>query len=112
MIATSPHVCANMPWKPRRDHAGNLGDVVRPVALKRLLASVAPPNQCFWYAHPWAEDPSARQQYTAQFSNGDVTRLVPISTDYAEEVILLYFCNFGHTVPEVGGSSPNVEQRM
>lgn len=67
---------------------GNLGDVTRPLALKRLLASVAPPNQCFWYAHPWVEDATGRGEYTAQFSNGDASRFVSVSADYAEEVIL------------------------
>eukprot|EP00903_Cladosiphon_okamuranus_P008894 g8514.t1 len=65
---------------------GNLGDVTRPVALKRLLASATPPNQCFWYAHPWVEDAAGRGEYTAQFSNGETSRFVPVSTDYAEEV--------------------------
>lgn len=79
----------HMPGKLENSPLGSLGDVVRPVALKRLLSSIAPPNQCFWYAHPWAEDAAVRGKYTAEFSNGDVSRFVPVSADYAEEVMFL-----------------------
>eukprot|EP00903_Cladosiphon_okamuranus_P011247 g10611.t1 len=32
-----------------------MGDVVQPISMEHLLASVAPPDQCFYYAHPVGE---------------------------------------------------------
>ncbi len=75
-----------MKLKVRRNSlAGDLGSLAQPVAMERLLASVAPPNQCFWYAHPWVEDAGGGGR-TAQFSNGNLSQFVPVPAEFLGEV--------------------------
>eukprot|EP00904_Undaria_pinnatifida_P001181 jgi/Undpi1/11063/HiC_scaffold_30.g13361.m1 len=63
---------------------GNMGDVIQPIAMQRLLASVAP-TQCFWYAHPWNED-SVRGFRIGEFFGGDTSRLIHLTSDHADQV--------------------------
>lgn len=56
------------------------------VAVKHLLVSVTHSTQCFWYAHPLAKDAALQGQYTAEFSNGNLSRSIPVTADYVEEV--------------------------
>jgi len=69
--------------------------------MERLLASVAPPNQCFSYAHPWVEDAGGGGR-TAEFSNGDLSRFVPVPDGFLGEVSrisrsYLHSCIVRHT---------------
>lgn len=64
--------------------SGNMGDVIQPIAMKRLLASVAP-NQCFWFAHPWNED-SVRGFRIGEFFGEDTSRLIHLTSDHAQQV--------------------------
>ena len=61
-----------------------MGDVIQPIAMQRLLASVAP-TQCFWYAHPWNED-SVRGFRIGEFFGGDTSRLIHLTSDHADQV--------------------------
>ncbi|CAN0062451.1 unnamed protein product [Scytosiphon promiscuus] len=63
---------------------GNLGDVIQPLAMKRLLASIAP-DQCFWYAHPGVETAS-RGYRVGQFFGTHESRLLPIQAGDADQV--------------------------
>lgn len=58
---------------------GNLGDVIQPMALEHLLASVAP-DVCFWYAHPWDED-LVKGNRVGEFFGADTSRLIHLTHD-------------------------------
>ncbi|CAM9460321.1 unnamed protein product [Ectocarpus sp. 8 AP-2014] len=67
---------------------GNMGDVIQPMAMERLLASVAP-DQCFWYAHPGGEGVDKGNHIGEFFSDnisGDSSRLIHLTPDHAEKV--------------------------
>ncbi|CAM9462535.1 unnamed protein product, partial [Hapterophycus canaliculatus] len=69
--------------------SGNMGDVIQPMAMENLLASVAP-DQCFWFAHPREEE--GYGQCTgkgALLTNGvsdDKSRFIQVTPDDAEKV--------------------------
>ncbi|CBJ28751.1 conserved unknown protein [Ectocarpus siliculosus] len=63
---------------------GNMGDVVQPIAMQDLLASVAP-DQCFWYAHPADEDVE-RGYRIGEFFGGDDSKVFPLTPDLAWKV--------------------------
>ncbi|CAM9773752.1 unnamed protein product, partial [Hapterophycus canaliculatus] len=63
---------------------GNLGDVIQPLAMKRLLASLAP-EQCFWYAHPGVETISSGN-HVGEFFGTHESRLVPLQSGDADQV--------------------------
>ncbi|CAN0182794.1 unnamed protein product [Ectocarpus sp. 6 AP-2014] len=63
---------------------GNMGDVVQPIAMHDLLASVAP-DQCFWYAHPAGEAPE-RGDRIGEFFGGDDSKVFPLTPDLAWKV--------------------------
>ncbi|CAN0183456.1 unnamed protein product [Ectocarpus sp. 6 AP-2014] len=63
---------------------GNMGDVVQPIAMHDLLASVAP-DQCFWYAHPADEDVE-RGYRIGEFFGGDDSKVFPLTPDLAWKV--------------------------
>ena len=74
--------------------------------MEHLLASVAPRNQCLSYAHPWVEDADVRGRYTAEFSDGDKSRVIPVPADFLGEVSrsshsLLHSCILRRTLPFV-----------
>ena len=56
-----------------------MGDVIQPMALEHLLASVAP-NVCFWYAHPWDED-LVKGNRIGEFFGTDTPRLIHLTHD-------------------------------
>lgn len=64
----------------------NMGDAAQRLAMEHLLASAAPPDQCFWYARPWGEHDAEQETRTAELSNGSVSCSIPLSVDYAKEV--------------------------
>ncbi|CAM9285887.1 unnamed protein product [Ectocarpus fasciculatus] len=67
---------------------GNMGDVIQPMAMEHLLASVAP-DQCFWYAHPGVESVDQGNRIGEFFSDnisGDSSRLIHLTPDDAEKV--------------------------
>lgn len=59
--------------------------MVQPISVENLLASVAPKEQCFYYAHPRGEDPSKGFRI-GEFFGGDESKLIGISSDSASEV--------------------------
>lgn len=74
----------NLPPLP----VGNMGDVIQPMAMEHLLASVAP-DQCFWYAHPGVEGVDQGDRIGEFFSDnisGDSSRLIHLTPDHAEKV--------------------------
>lgn len=62
-----------------------MGDVVQHISMRRLLASVAPPEQCFYYAHHRNESPSKGFRI-GEFFGGDRSKLIKISTPTAWKV--------------------------
>ncbi|CAM9193464.1 unnamed protein product [Ectocarpus sp. 13 AM-2016] len=67
---------------------GNMGDVIQPMAMEHLLASVAQ-DQCFWYAHPGVEGVDQGDRIGEFFSDnisGDSSRLIHLTPDHAEKV--------------------------
>ncbi|CAB1098846.1 unnamed protein product [Ectocarpus sp. CCAP 1310/34] len=67
---------------------GNMGDVIQPMAMEHLLASVAP-DQCFWYAHPGEEGIDQGDRIGEFFSDnisGDSSRLIHLTPGDAEKV--------------------------
>lgn len=65
-----------------------MGDVIQPMAMEHLLASVAP-DQCFWYAHPGVEVVDQGNRIGEFFSDnisGDSSRLIHLTPDHAEKV--------------------------
>lgn len=65
-----------------------MGDVIQPMAMEHLLASVAP-DQCFWYAHPGVESVDQGNRIGEFFSDnisGDSSRLIHLTPDDAEKV--------------------------
>lgn len=56
--------------------------------MEHLLALVAP-GQCFWYAHPWNEDPGNGNGIGDFFSDnigGDLSQLIHLTPHHVEEV--------------------------
>eukprot|EP00903_Cladosiphon_okamuranus_P011257 g10615.t3 len=64
---------------------GNMGDVVQPISMEHLLASVVPPDQCFYYAHPRGEDHSKGFRI-GEFFGGNTSRLTYLDADIASKV--------------------------
>lgn len=64
--------------------SGNLGDVIQPIAMEHLLASIAP-NQCFWYADPYTEK-TVRDDGQGKFFGGDLSRLIYLAPEDAMKV--------------------------
>ncbi|CAM9695197.1 unnamed protein product [Scytosiphon promiscuus] len=67
-------------------YKADMGDTAEPLAVENLLASVAPSDQCFWYAHPWGERDAEQETHTAEISNGPASCSIPLTADYAKEV--------------------------
>lgn len=65
-----------------------MGDVIQPLAMKHLLASLAP-EQCFWYAHPGVETPASGKR-VGEFFGSHESRLVPLEAEDAQQVCLLF----------------------
>ncbi len=63
-----------------------MGDVVQPISMERLLASVAPPGQCFYYAYPTGESTSSGRPGVGEFFGGDEARLIALSEPDAWKV--------------------------
>eukprot|EP00903_Cladosiphon_okamuranus_P011259 g10617.t1 len=59
-----------------------MGDVVQPISMEHLLASVAPPDQCFYYAHPRGEHVS-KGYSIGYFYGKDEKKVIALSTDKA-----------------------------
>lgn len=83
-----PRKINTYPWPPFtiRSLLANMGDAAQPLAVEHLLASAAPPDQCFWYAHPWGEQDDEQEKHTAELSNGPTSCSIPLTADYAKEV--------------------------
>eukprot|EP00752_Nemacystus_decipiens_P010080 g8982.t1 len=64
---------------------GNMGDVVQPISMEHLLASVLPPEQCYYYAHPVDEDPS-RKFSMGKFFGRDESKVIALAPTSAWKV--------------------------
>lgn len=58
---------------------------MQPISMEHLLASVAPPGQCFYYAHPHGEDHSKGFRI-GEFFGGDRSKLTYLYAENASKV--------------------------
>lgn len=82
-----------------------MGDVVQALSMEHLLSSVAPPEQCFYYAHHRGESPSKGFRI-GEFFGGDKSKLIKISTPTAWKVTnsVWPFRSEKHVARETGGA--------
>ncbi|CAN0377064.1 unnamed protein product, partial [Ectocarpus sp. 12 AP-2014] len=67
-------------------HRGNMGERAQTASMEHLLASVAPPSQCFWHALLWDENRAVQGQSVSRLYDGDNSNSIPFTADYLDEL--------------------------
>ncbi|CBJ48453.1 hypothetical protein Esi_0002_0275 [Ectocarpus siliculosus] len=67
-------------------HRGNMGERAQTASMEHLLASVAPPSQCFWHSLLWDENRAVQGQSTAKLYDDDNSHSIPFTADYLDEL--------------------------
>ncbi|CAB1098847.1 unnamed protein product [Ectocarpus sp. CCAP 1310/34] len=63
-----------------------MGERVQTASMEHLLASVAPPSQCFWHALLWDENRAVQGQSIAKLYDGDNSHSISFTVDHLDEL--------------------------